>query len=107
MFWIRIIGSGRPADSPAAIEKASPSRLTGTSRSDGSPCMSWYRKFVSLSGSHTTWVTPFVHLPEHDLGAELGILHLGHGHETSTTLVGARIPGAPGYEPVGETRLER
>src|SRR6266849_3072833 len=54
-----MIGVWPPADRPAAIENASPSRLTGTSRSDGSACMSWYKKFVSLSGSHTTCVTPF------------------------------------------------
>ena len=41
VFWIRMIGVWPPVESPAAIEKASPSRLTGTSRSDGSACMSW------------------------------------------------------------------
>ena len=59
VFWIRIIGLRPPAASPAAIEQACPSRLTPTSRSDGSACISRYSQLVSLSGSQTTSVTPF------------------------------------------------
>ena len=40
VFWIRMIGVWPPADSPAAMENASPSRLIGTSRSEGSAGMS-------------------------------------------------------------------
>src|SRR5919202_2975134 len=56
---MRIMGVFPPTESPAAMEKAKPSRLTGTSWSDGSACISRYNQLVSLSGNQTTCVTPF------------------------------------------------
>ena len=48
-----------------------PSRLTPTSRSDGSAFISRYSQLVSLSGSHTTSVTPFAFIsPNTVSGAE-------------------------------------
>ena len=71
VFWIRISGLRPPACSPAAIEQAWPSRVTPTSRSDGSAFISMYSQLVSLSGSHTTSVTPFsLHVPQHRLRAQ-------------------------------------
>ena len=54
VFWMRMTGFLPPADNPAAVEKAWPSRLTGTKSMDGSSRISTYKKLVSLSGSHTT-----------------------------------------------------
>ena len=100
VFWIRMIGFWPPVERPAATENARPSRLTGTSGSDGSACMSWYRQFVSLSGSHTTWVTPFFFIsPSTISGLSSAFCVWVMGRETSTALVGARpsrrIPGRP------------
>ena len=60
VFWMRMTGLLPPAAKPAAVEKAWPSRLTGTRSRVGSSRISTYRKLVSLSGSQTTCVTPFL-----------------------------------------------
>ena len=59
VFCIRMTGLAPPTDSPAAVEKACPSRLTAMRSSAGSASISKYSQLVSLSGSHTTCVTPF------------------------------------------------
>src|SRR5919106_24990 len=53
------VGVFPPTASPAAVEKACPSRLTAIRCRDGSAFISRYSQLVSLSGSQTTWVTPF------------------------------------------------
>src|SRR5258707_6894498 len=70
VFWIRIIGLRPPANRPAAIEQACPSRLTPTRRSDGSACISREPIGLAVWQPYDVGNAVLFHLGQHGLRTE-------------------------------------